>query len=156
MICGRSAGCARQNFWHNDRHGNQSNHSHNEPAPGKDEQQCPGPAPGLDGANSQPHQRHRQNSIQEDGEEDGRKEVGGAFALLAAATCPTSIKRTSSAVRQPSNIVRMPKTIRPVERSLYEGNAVASTGAVSGFCWFIGWAFVCWIRLPTVFVQRFD
>jgi len=42
----------------------------------------------------------------------------GAPVALADAACPTSIKGTNSPARQPSNIVRMPKTIRPAERSL--------------------------------------
>ena len=45
------------------------------------------------------------------------KEAGAPVALADAA-CPNSIKGTNNPARQPSNIVKMPKTIRPVERSL--------------------------------------
>ena len=44
--------------------------------------------------------------------------VGGAFGALAAIICPNNISGTNSPTRQPSSRVRMPKTIRPVERSL--------------------------------------
>ena len=49
----------------------------------------------------------------------GRAEKGaGAPVTLADAACWNTIERTNSAARQPSNIVRMPKTISPAERSL--------------------------------------
>src|ERR1035437_546869 len=44
--------------------------------------------------------------------------TGGAFGALAAIICPNSISGTNSPARQPSSNVRMPKTSRPVERSL--------------------------------------
>src|ERR1035438_6660522 len=69
-----------------------------------------------------------------------------AFEVRAAAASPTSMNRIINATMQPSTIVRMPKTIRPTERSLYEGNAVASTGGANGFCSFIGWGFIDWIH----------
>ena len=43
-----------------------------------------------------------------------RRRIGA----LAAIICPNSINGTNSPARQPSSNVRMPKTIRPVERSL--------------------------------------
>ena len=46
------------------------------------------------------------------------EKVAGAPVVLADAIFPNSIKGTNSPARQPNNIVRMPKTIRPVERSL--------------------------------------
>ena len=44
--------------------------------------------------------------------------TGGAFGALAAIICPNRIIGTNSPARQPSSSVRMPKIIKPVERSL--------------------------------------
>ena len=62
---------------------------------------------------------------------------GGTLVVLAAITCPKSIKGTNSPASPPSNMVMTPKTTRPVERSL-KGMGGGSGAAISGDGWFTG------------------